>query len=141
MRISDWSSDVCSSDLRAAGDALAFARAFVVLVARLGGRGAGADQLGGGGVAVGLFGGEAVELARLGRDDEARLDDVVIGHAAPQPFEMIAALLGAETVQRASSSPWSSRRATSAARASRSSRVACGSSAPAIASASMMTGS
>src|SRR3546814_20730948 len=55
MRISDWSSDVCSSD---------------------------------------LFGGEAVELARLGRDDEARLDDVVIGHAAPQPFEMIAALLG-----------------------------------------------
>src|SRR3546814_5811404 len=62
---------------RAAGDALAFARAFVVIVARLGGRGAGADQLGGGGVAVGLFGGEAVELARLGRDDEARLDDVV----------------------------------------------------------------
>src|SRR3546814_8303744 len=87
MRISDWSSDVCSSDLRAAGDALAFARAFVVIVARLGGRGAGADQLGGGGVAVGLFGGEAVELARLGRDDEARLDDVVIGHAAPQRSE------------------------------------------------------
>src|SRR3546814_5770529 len=94
MRISDWSSDVCSSDLRAAGDALAFARAFVVIVARLGGRGACADQLGGGGVAVGLFGGEAVELARLGRDDEARLDDVVIGHAAPQPFVMITALLG-----------------------------------------------
>ena len=35
---------------------------------------------------------ERIELARLGRDEEARLDDVGVGHAAPQPLEQIAAL-------------------------------------------------
>ncbi len=44
-------------------------------------------------------------------------------------------------VQRASGSPWSSRRVTSASRAARSSRPISGSSAPPSASVSMMTGS
>ena len=35
---------------------------------------------------------ERVELARFGRDEEARLDDVGVGDPAPQPLEQIAAL-------------------------------------------------
>src|SRR3546814_15032523 len=53
MRISDWSSDVCSSDL----------------------------------------GCDGVQLARFGRPDEARLDHVMVGDAAPKPLEMEAALI------------------------------------------------
>ena len=44
------------------------------------------------GVGRGLLCGERVQLARLGGDEEARLDDVRVGHAAPQPLEQIAAL-------------------------------------------------
>jgi hypothetical protein len=46
-------------------------------------RAARADEAAGLGVTLGLFARERVELARLGRDEERGLDDVMIGHAAP----------------------------------------------------------
>ena len=57
------------------------------------------------GVSGGLLLGERVELARFGRDQEARLDDMRIGDAAPQALEQIAALGGDFARPFASRSP------------------------------------
>src|SRR5438270_335811 len=44
------------------------------------------------GVGRRLLLGERIELARFGRDEEARLDYVRVGNSAPHPLEQIAAL-------------------------------------------------
>src|SRR5205823_8626986 len=41
------------------------------------------------GVSGGLLVRERIELARLGGDAETRLDDVGVGHAAPQPLQQV----------------------------------------------------
>jgi hypothetical protein len=41
----------------------------------------------------GLLGGERMQLARLGREQELVIDDVPVSHAAPQPLQDVIAVL------------------------------------------------
>jgi hypothetical protein len=52
--------------------------------------GGGAHQPRGGGIDLGGFGRQPRQLARFGAGQEARLDDVVVGHPAPLALDVIA---------------------------------------------------
>src|SRR3546814_2979383 len=93
MRISDWSSDVCSSDLRTLGcDGRNFFLAILVGILRR--SSLGCDKTTCDGVVFRLLHGQRMQFARLCAANECGFDQVMICDAPPWPFEMEAALCG-----------------------------------------------